>query len=151
MHDRSIVGAEALIRWQHPTRGLLAPGQFLDDAERADVMGPLTGWVIHRVARDLASIALPAGFRCYVNVTARVLEDAAFLAHIEDELRASPELGARLGVEVTESEVMSNVERAIATLTTVRARRAHRDRRFRHRLLVAKLSQTSAHRRGQTR
>ncbi|GAC1491706.1 MAG: hypothetical protein NVS1B2_03530 [Vulcanimicrobiaceae bacterium] len=120
MHDRSIVGAEALIRWQHPTRGLLAPGQFLDDAERADVMGPLTGWVIHRVARDLASIALPAGFRCYVNVTARVLEDAAFLAHIEDELRASPELGARLGVEVTESEVMSNVERAIATLTTVR-------------------------------
>jgi EAL domain-containing protein (putative c-di-GMP-specific phosphodiesterase class I) len=82
---------------------------------------PLTAWVVHRIARDLAGQALPPAFRCYFNVTATVLEDKAFLAGLEDELRASPGLGARLGLEVTESELMSDVERAIEALDAVRA------------------------------
>jgi diguanylate cyclase (GGDEF)-like protein len=121
LNTRSIVGAEALIRWEHPTRGRLQPGAFLESAKRSKVMVPLTAWVVHRIARDLAGQALPPAFRCYFNVTATVLEDKAFLAGLEDELRASPGLGARLGLEVTESELMSDVERAIEALDAVRA------------------------------
>ena len=118
--SRSIIGAEALIRWQHPTRGMLQPGAFLEAAKRAKVMVPLTAWVIHRIAMDLDNQPLPHEFRCYFNVNATVLEDKAFMAGLERELLMSPLLKDRLGLEVTESEIMSNIEQAIEALKTVR-------------------------------
>jgi len=120
LNTGAIVSAEALIRWQHPTRGLIGPGEFLDAAKINNAMRPITLWVVHRIARDLRRIDLPDGFRCYFNVTAPVLEDATFIVDLERELEDFPGLNEALGLEVTESEVMNKVERAIETLTAVR-------------------------------
>jgi diguanylate cyclase (GGDEF)-like protein len=118
---RSIVGAEALVRWDHPVRGRLPPSEFIDFAERNDLIGPLTFWVFGRVARDLASRAdWPAGFRIYFNVAARMLEDVPFITMLDEALRASPQLAGHLGIEVTESAAMQNVERSMTTIDLFR-------------------------------
>jgi len=120
MVSRSIVGAEALIRWQHPKRGRLQPSVFLGSVERANLLAEMTSWVMRRVARDLEGSALPAGIRVYFNVPAQVLETESFLGQLEALLSAHPVLANRIGLEITESAVMNRVERAIVTLQSVR-------------------------------
>ncbi len=120
MITRSIVAAEALVRWQHPTRGFLPPSAFLGSVKRANLLAEMTSWVMRRVARDLERSKLPPEFRVYFNVPAQVLESESFLGQLETLLGDYPMLTHRLGVEVTESEVMSRVERAIETLQGVR-------------------------------
>jgi diguanylate cyclase (GGDEF)-like protein len=120
LHTRSIAGAEALLRWNHPQRGLLAPSDFLDAAKRAGLMGEITHWVIRQLVADLENVDLPSGFRCYFNVPAQVLEDFSFSDMLADIVRMHPRIADRLGLEVTESDVMNQVERAIESLTSVR-------------------------------
>ena len=120
MQSRTIVGAEALIRWNHPTRGRLPPAAFLASVKRANLLGAMTTWVLERVTRDLLSAPLPGTVRCYVNAPAQVLESDAFLNMLQQTLETHPVLSTKLGLEVTESEVMDKVERAIETLKTVR-------------------------------
>ena len=120
MVTRSIVGAEALIRWEHPTRGRLQPSAFLGSARRANLLAELTTWVMRRVARDLERSALPGGIRVYFNVPAQILDSESFLGQLEALLSEHPVLANRLGLEITESDVMSRIERAISTLQSVR-------------------------------
>jgi diguanylate cyclase (GGDEF)-like protein len=120
MVTRSIVSAEALVRWQHPKRGRLAPSAFLGAVKRANLLGELTAWVMRRLARDLEGSALPSGIRVYFNVPAQVLETESFLGQLESLLDDHPMLTNRLGVEITESEVMNRVELAITTLQSIR-------------------------------
>lgn len=120
LNSRTFVSAEALIRWAHPSRGLLAPGQFLPVANRAQLLVDLTLWVVGQLAIDLKGSVLPPGFRCYFNVPAHVLENGPFLAALELILEESPGLAPRLGLEITESDVMNKVEQAIVALNHVR-------------------------------
>jgi EAL domain-containing protein (putative c-di-GMP-specific phosphodiesterase class I) len=118
---RAIVGAEALVRWDHPVRGRLLPAEFIDLAERTGLIAPLSRWVCDRVVRDLSSIGeLPATFRVYFNVAAQQLEDAPFISHVKELLQSNPRLAEHLGIEVTESVVMENVERSMTTLNLFR-------------------------------
>jgi diguanylate cyclase (GGDEF)-like protein len=120
---REINGAEALVRWDHPERGRLPPSEFVDFAERNGLMGPLSRWVLDRVARDIAGpgAVLPAGFRIYFNLGAEMLDDVPFISHLKDVLAAGPRLAAHLGVEVTETAAMENVERSMHTLELFRS------------------------------
>ena len=120
MNTRTVVGAEALIRWDHPTRGRLPPAAFLSAVKRANALGPMTMWVVDRIARDLLANPLPLGIRCYFNVPAKVLEMDSFLNSLQQTLENHPHLATKLGLEITESEVMDKVERAIETLKIVR-------------------------------
>ena len=120
MVTRRVVGAEALIRWQHPSRGRLPPAAFLGLVNRANLLAEMTVWVMRRIALDLQTAALPDDVRIYVNVPAQVLETDAFLSQLEALLDERPELAQRLGLEITESDVMNRVERAITTLQIVR-------------------------------
>jgi len=115
---REINGAEALVRWDHPERGRLPPSEFVDFAERNGLMGALSRWVLGRVARDVAGsgVALPADFRIYFNLGAEMLDDVPFVSHLKEVLAADPRLAAHLGVEVTETAAMENVERSMHTL-----------------------------------
>jgi diguanylate cyclase (GGDEF)-like protein len=120
LKTRLIVGAEALIRWNHPERGRLMPDAFLGSLARANLLGELTAWVIQRIVRDFRDTSPPTGFRCYFNVPAHVLESDSFVVALGQVIAAKPRFAGMLGLEITESEVMSNIERAIEALARVR-------------------------------
>jgi diguanylate cyclase (GGDEF)-like protein len=119
---RAIVGAEALIRWNHPSRGLLMPVDFVPFAEQHGLIGPLTRWVFTRLLRDIDSgpQPLPAGVRCYMNLAAELLEDSDFSATVHARLRDDPSRAGRLGFEITESGAMRNMQRSIFALESFR-------------------------------
>jgi diguanylate cyclase (GGDEF)-like protein len=99
-----ITSVEALIRWNHPTRGLLLPGAFLPVAERSELIEPLTGWVLRRALLDhLAWIAAGHDWSVAVNVSARNLSSLEFAGDVRrllEELRVPAD---RLHLEVTET------------------------------------------------
>ncbi|SFP61303.1 PAS domain S-box-containing protein/diguanylate cyclase (GGDEF) domain-containing protein [Geodermatophilus dictyosporus] len=112
--DETLLGYEALIRWQHPTRGLLPPGAFLDAAENNRLTSRLGAWVLRQACTDAAG--WPAGLRVHVNVSARHLAEPGFsdlVAAALDESGLPPE---RLELEITESTALFAAE---ATLTAV--------------------------------
>ena len=108
-----IVGAEALVRWDHPERGLVLPSDFLPVVEKAGLMGALTTLVLRRAAAAAASWShegLELGIA--VNVDVDALLDAAFPHRVEeilDEMRLAPEL---LTIELTETSLLADPIRA---------------------------------------
>jgi diguanylate cyclase (GGDEF)-like protein len=118
--SRKIVGAEALVRWDHPERGRLLPVEFVDFAERNGLIAPLSVWVLQRLTRDLSRRSLPAGVRVYFNMSAQMLDDIPFIAGLSEMLRESPEVLEHVGVEVTETAAMQNVERSMHTIDLFR-------------------------------
>lgn len=115
-----VVGAEALIRWNHPTRGRLLPADFLPTADRSGLMTALSRYVFERVIRQIEFSKLPPNFRIFINVPARALTDVSFMLIAEQRLAAMGALTANVGVEVTESEAMLDVEATITALKTLR-------------------------------
>lgn len=117
-----LVGAEALIRWRHPQRGMISPEEFIPILEDTGLIVEAGRWVM-RSALDTALEWRARGypdFRIAVNVSARELRDANFL----DESRAllEPHRGDQLlDVEVTESLLMEDVEQSIRLLDSLRA------------------------------
>jgi EAL domain-containing protein (putative c-di-GMP-specific phosphodiesterase class I) len=120
LQTRKIIGAEALVRWDHPERGRLLPAEFVGFAERNGLSGPLSEWVLRQVVRDLSSAALPPGVRVYFNLSAEMLDDIPFIAGLDETLRATPLLVEHLGIEVTETAAMQNVERSMHTIDLFR-------------------------------
>jgi diguanylate cyclase (GGDEF)-like protein/PAS domain S-box-containing protein len=106
----SPVGVEALVRWHHPRRGEVLPGEFISLAEESGSILPLGRWVLHeacRQARRWQSDALTAQpLRMSVNVSARQLEDPSLADDVSDALEASGLDPALLTLEITESVLM---------------------------------------------
>ncbi|HET8615241.1 MAG TPA: bifunctional diguanylate cyclase/phosphodiesterase [Actinomycetales bacterium] len=102
--DGAIRGVEALIRWRHPKRGLLAPDEFLPVAERSGLIEPLTDWVIRRALRD-QQLWLAEGmpWTVAVNVSARNLESPQLHRTVRELLAADDGTFERLHLEVTET------------------------------------------------
>ncbi|WP_217912924.1 putative bifunctional diguanylate cyclase/phosphodiesterase [Miltoncostaea marina] len=112
-----LVGAEALVRWQHPVRGLLAPGEFIPVAEHTALIRPLTRYVLDRALADCrrweaAGRALPVA----VNISARNLLDTGFADLVADSLERSGVPAGRLELELTETALMENPARALDVL-----------------------------------
>jgi diguanylate cyclase (GGDEF)-like protein len=118
---RRIVGAEALVRWDHPERGRLLPGTFIPLAERTGLIEPLSRWVLDRVVRDLATTVLPHEFRVYFNLGAQMLDNVRFISDLQDTLELNPDLVRYLGIEITESAAMENIERSMHTIDLFRS------------------------------
>jgi diguanylate cyclase (GGDEF)-like protein/PAS domain S-box-containing protein len=107
-----IVGAEALIRWQHPERGLLAPKEFIPLAEDAHLVIPIAEWVIGAVCRQIASWKA-AGFKpipVAINLAAPHLREKALPELVERVLREHALPSSLLEIEVTESILMHDPE-----------------------------------------
>jgi diguanylate cyclase (GGDEF)-like protein len=118
----ALTGFEALVRWQHPVRGLLSPGEFIDLAERTDAVRGLTLQVIEKALRQIAAWQ-EEGFEVpvAVNLSARVLLDVALPADIErllDEIGVAPGL---LEVELTESSLIADPDRTAGILSRLNA------------------------------
>ncbi|MBF5082906.1 bifunctional diguanylate cyclase/phosphodiesterase [Quadrisphaera sp. INWT6] len=117
-------GAEALVRWAHPTRGLVGPDQFLPDAERSGAIVDLGGWVLreacHRAARWAPT---PSGHLPHVavNASGRELADPLYAAAVEEALISSRLAPSRLVVELVESDYDIASVDLVANLHRLRA------------------------------
>jgi diguanylate cyclase len=114
-----VTAVEALVRWQHPTRGLLYPGAFLDAAEQTELVEPLTSWVLETALRTLPSIDPTGTLGVAINISARSLARTAFADEVIATVAASSVSAERVILEVTETALLSDPPRAAATLTTL--------------------------------
>jgi diguanylate cyclase (GGDEF)-like protein/PAS domain S-box-containing protein len=111
--DEAVVGAEALIRWRHPERGILAPGAFIDTLAASAIAPQVSRWIIRSACEQMAGWR-SAGFRLArigVNLFHSQLGDEALLQDIEDALRATGIPAETLELEITEN-VALNFEHA---------------------------------------
>jgi diguanylate cyclase (GGDEF)-like protein len=116
----SVRGLEALLRWQHPQRGLLAPGDFLPAVERSALIEPLTAWVLRQALEDHGRwLAAGVHWPVSVNVSARNLESPAFADLVMDVVSETGVAAEALCLEVTETALASDAEIAGRTLTTL--------------------------------
>ena len=114
------VGAEALVRWEHPARGLLGPDQFLPIAESSGLIVPLGSWVLQRACRDAASwTGAMAELDVAVNLSASQLAQPDLVAHVQETLSTTGLDSRRLLFEVTESTVVGDAEAAGAALEAI--------------------------------
>jgi EAL domain-containing protein (putative c-di-GMP-specific phosphodiesterase class I) len=122
-HSR-IVGAEALVRWRHPERGLLGPEEFVPLAEDAGLIRAVGEWTLERAIAQAAawSRELPGMPWFAVNVSAPELAQGdAFVERLRSALAAHALAGVRLELEVTERVLMSNLEENARTLAKIGA------------------------------
>ena len=120
----SIMGAEALVRWQHPQRGLVAPAEFIPLAEECGLILALTDWVLETACADLHARAR-AGLRrvpVSVNLASPSFVQDGLAAQLEALLEKYQLDAACLTLEVTESLLMINVDQAVARLHELRER-----------------------------
>ena len=119
--DRRVVGAEALLRWQHPQRGLLPPAEFIHDVER---IGSIANWVLEEAATTTARWRAAFGltdFHISVNVSAQNLAQPDFVAQVRTALRAARLDPRYLCVEVTESAMIGDIDTIAARLEVLRS------------------------------
>lgn len=115
--DESLLGYEALIRWQHPTRGLLPPAAFLDAAENNRLTSKLGAWVLKRACNDAAT--WPEDLRVHVNISARHLAEEGFSELVAEALAESGLEPGRLELEITESTALFAAEATLHSVAVV--------------------------------
>jgi diguanylate cyclase (GGDEF)-like protein len=123
--DGGVIGAEALIRWRHPERGLIPPGVFIAVAEESELIVPMGHWVLRTACEQLAAwqdIPSRKHVQLSVNVSARQFRQRDFVARVIEVLR---ETGARphlLKLELTESLMLENVDDTIAKIEQLKTK-----------------------------
>jgi diguanylate cyclase (GGDEF)-like protein len=118
LRDGSIEAVEALVRWNHPTRGLLYPDRFIPLCEQTELIDKLTWWVMRTALTDVRDLH---GMAVSVNVSARTLGRARFahqIINVLAEVGVSPD---RLIIEITETALLTDPPRAAAVLVELDA------------------------------
>lgn len=113
-----ISGFEALIRWQHPSRGLIAATEFIHLVEASGLIVPLGSWVLQRACED--ALAWPENVRTLVNLSPRQLSSPGLVDSIRQTLADTGLSPHRLELEITESSIIQSVDVAQRVLTTLR-------------------------------
>ncbi len=120
-----VVGAECLLRWQHPQRGMVPPGQFIAVAEESDLILHIGQWVLHSACSQLASWQDQpqcAHLQLSVNVSARQFRQSDFVHQVIETLQVTGARAQLLTLELTESLVLDNVEDAIDKMHQLRTK-----------------------------
>ena len=112
-----VTSCEALVRWNHPRRGLIRPDRFIAAAEETGIIVPLGRWILEQACRELGS-RFPVGIS--VNISARQLADSALAADVEAVVRETGLDPAQLTLEITESVLMRNTAASLGRLTELR-------------------------------
>jgi len=121
--DGKLVGLEALVRWRHPTRGLLAPDLFVPLAENIGLVGEIDRLVLAEACRGAAAIEREhgLGLRLAINMSARQFRRSDLSEIVGEALRTSGLAANRLEVEVTETAAMTDVPRTREAMLALRA------------------------------
>jgi diguanylate cyclase (GGDEF)-like protein len=119
------VGVEALVRWQHPERGLVPPGEFIPAAEETQLIVPICGWVLRegcRQIRDWQERLGQPSLSLSMNLTPPHFVEAAVAETVREALESSGLRGESLVVEITESVLMTDFEAVIEVLHVLKRR-----------------------------
>ena len=114
-----VVGFEALLRWKNSTRGEISPGIFIPIAEEIGAILPIGDWVLREACREAASWKTP--LKVAVNVSAVQLHTATFAKDLHQILIETGLPGKRLEIEITETALVRDLNRTLATLRQVKA------------------------------
>lgn len=114
-----LLGFEALMRWRHPTRGLVPPSVFIPLAEESGLIVTMGAWALLVACRDAAR--WPGALRVAVNVSAHQFERSPLELHVLEALERSGLRAEQLEIELTESALLQDSQRAIDLLTRLRA------------------------------
>jgi EAL domain-containing protein (putative c-di-GMP-specific phosphodiesterase class I) len=122
--DRHPVGVEALVRWQHPDRGLLGPGEFIAVAEESGLIAELGLWVMRESCRQAAEWqrTFAPDLCLSVNVSGRQVAQPTFPAKVSDIVRASGLTPGSLTLEITESVLIEEADAPMTVLSELRGR-----------------------------
>ena len=123
-HDGKVIGAEVLIRWLHPRRGLVSPGQFIPHAEETGQIVSIGLWVLQQACCQLKqweADPLRSHLRLAVNVSARQFRQTDFVKQVREVLEESGARPSHLKLELTESTVLHNVDDTIAKMNALKA------------------------------
>jgi diguanylate cyclase (GGDEF)-like protein/PAS domain S-box-containing protein len=123
--DDRVAGLEALLRWQHPERGLVGPEEFIPFAEETGLIVPIGRWVLREACRQAAELARlsPGAPRLYmcVNLSAKQLQQSDIVADVRDALADSGVQPEFLTLEITETMLIEEPEAAVGKLKQLRA------------------------------
>ena len=107
--DGSIIGAEALVRWNHPVRGMLPPGEFIRFAEDTGAIVPLGKWVLRQACQVIATLAAEGrSTRIAVNISPRQFLDLNFVRDVDEILRETRADPQALTLEITENLLLND-------------------------------------------
>jgi diguanylate cyclase (GGDEF)-like protein len=119
LETNAITGFEALLRWNHPVRGLVSPGEFIPIAEETGIIVPLGEWVLRRACEEAGN--WPADIKVAVNLSPLQLKNKNFVELVMNVLANSGLSADRLQLEITETVLMQNTFNTLATLKKLRA------------------------------
>ena len=116
--DYKVVGVEALVRWQHPERGLLAPGEFIDVAEETSAIVDMGNWIIDTACHATVQLSAENGapITTAVNISPRQFRDPNLVSTIGKSLRLSGLDPSHLELEITETMLMQDADGASETV-----------------------------------
>jgi diguanylate cyclase (GGDEF)-like protein/PAS domain S-box-containing protein len=121
----SVNGLEALLRWQHPTRGTISPAQFIPLAEETGLIIPIGRWVLREACKQGAALQIAVGddqrLMMSVNLSVKQLQSDTIVADVESALAESQLVPANLVLEITESVMMADIDLAVARLNALKA------------------------------
>ena len=121
--EARVVGVEALVRWQHPQRGLVSPNEFISMAEQSGLILPLGQWVLETACAQLvrwAAHASTSGLTLAVNVSARQFKHPEFAQQVQELLEKSGANPQRLKLELTESLLLNDAQDAVLKMQALK-------------------------------
>ena len=126
LHNRELIGFEALVRWQHPKRGFISPGEFISLAEETGLIIPLGQWVMHEACHQLKSwqnkLSQAKSLTMSINVTGDELRHPDFLNSLDRILDRTQVNSSCLKLEMTESTLIESSQNIIKVLKQIKAR-----------------------------
>jgi diguanylate cyclase (GGDEF)-like protein/PAS domain S-box-containing protein len=121
LHTRRVVGAESLLRWEHPLRGAVSPAEFIPIAERAGLIVPIGQWVVDESLRAAARWQTRGPQQISINVSASQIRSSGFVEHVRSSLIRHAIDPRRVTLEITETVLVEEIESASGYLAELRS------------------------------